>query len=423
MTVSYKKAVEILTAKEKFHISLGLNRVKNILKYFDNPQDKLKIIHVAGTNGKGSVCTILSRILTKQGYKTALFTSPHILKYTERLKINDKNISDKEFLSLIKEVQKKAKKENIPLTEFELLTVIALIWFKKENVDIAILEVGLGGRLDATNIIKKPILEIITSISLDHTDRLGNTIEKIAFEKAGIIKPKTICITTTQNKEISTLKSTAQKLQAKLITPSISALIENNIATINQKKYIFKLNAKYQEENLELVFEAIKQLRLQGYKIDEKTIQKALKTVKHPARFELLNGINLIADGAHNPDGARALRETLDKTFPNKKIIFIYATINTKDYKKIITTLLHSNDEIYFYDFKRINAVSVKELANFTKVKLKLINNTEEIIKLAQENISTKTPVIITGSLYAIGDMYKDLINGIKKTAQMANLQ
>ena len=184
----YEKIKNILTSQEKFHISLGLERILKILELLKNPQKKLKIIQVAGTNGKGSTCRLLAEILILSGYKTALYTSPHIYKYNERIKINGENISDEEFLNYIEKIDKLAQKSNINLTEFELLTAIAFCYFADKKADIAILETGLGGRFDATNVCEKNLFSIITSISKDHTERLGKTIKKIAFEKAGIIK-------------------------------------------------------------------------------------------------------------------------------------------------------------------------------------------------------------------------------------------
>ena len=198
-TVLYKEVKDILTSKEKFHIELGLERITKVLNAFENPHKKIKCIHIAGTNGKGSVCIMLSNILTNAGYKTGLYTSPHILKYDERIKINNIDISDEDLNNLTKIVLNKADEEDVYLTEFEILTVCAFLYFAKNNADIAILETGLGGRLDATNVVQ-PVLSIITSIDMDHTERLGDSIEKIAYEKAGIIKPNAPVVISKDNR-------------------------------------------------------------------------------------------------------------------------------------------------------------------------------------------------------------------------------
>lgn len=188
MENNYNKAIELLTSQGKFYINLGLDRISAVLGLLGNPQDKLKCIHVAGTNGKGSVCAIIAAILSKAGIKTGLYTSPHIFEYTERIQINGFNISKEDFAKYLFEICEIADKNNIHLTEFEILTAVMFKYFADNDVDVVVLETGLGGRFDATNVIKSNLCSIITHIDLDHTERLGNTKSKIAFEKAGIIK-------------------------------------------------------------------------------------------------------------------------------------------------------------------------------------------------------------------------------------------
>ena len=186
--MNYEQAKELLTSQGKFHIKLGLERVQAVLKLLKNPQDKVKIIHVAGTNGKGSVCSIVANILKCAGYKVGLYTSPHLVEYTERIRINNEEIPQNIFADYIEKICNLADEHEIHLTEFEILTVMAYKYFADNKVKIAVIETGLGGRFDATNVTKKTFISVITSISLDHTDRLGDTVEKIAFEKEGIIK-------------------------------------------------------------------------------------------------------------------------------------------------------------------------------------------------------------------------------------------
>ena len=204
-------AAEILTSSEKFHIELGLKRISKIVELLNNPQKNLKIIHVAGSNGKGSTCAILEEILTKAGYKTGKFTSPHLFSYNERITINKQQISDFDFERLIKEINSLDKKFNIELTEFEILTAAGFLYFNEKACDIVILETGLGGRLDSTNVIENPLASIITSISLEHKERLGNTIEEISKEKAGIIKKGCPAVFLKKNKGYKTLYNEADK--------------------------------------------------------------------------------------------------------------------------------------------------------------------------------------------------------------------
>ena len=191
MTEKYLKTEQFLHSTEKFCIKLGLERISATLELLGNPQDKIQVIHVAGTNGKGSVCTLTAEILKHAGYKTALYTSPHLFKYNERFKINGQDISDDGFADYTNSVNLLAERNGIDLTEFEILTAAACKYFYDNKVDFAVMETGLGGRFDAVNAVKKPVVTAVTSISIDHKDRLGDTIEKIAFEKAGIIKKGT----------------------------------------------------------------------------------------------------------------------------------------------------------------------------------------------------------------------------------------
>ena len=183
----YSKIEKLLLKQGKFYISLELDRIKAVLALLGNPQNKLKIIHIAGTNGKGSVCAMLNQILISAGFKVGLYTSPHLIKYNERIKINNNNISDDDFYELVLKITEIAEKNDIYLTEFEILTAVMYKYFADNNVDYAVIEVGLGGRFDATNIIEIPILSIITSISFDHTERLGDTIEKFRTTSGTII--------------------------------------------------------------------------------------------------------------------------------------------------------------------------------------------------------------------------------------------
>ncbi len=339
--LSYENAIKLLTSQGKFQIKLGLERIKSVLEKLGNPQDDLKCIHVAGTNGKGSVCAILATILQEAGFKTGLYTSPHIFEYTERIKINGVEIPRETFADLVTEIVAIGE----DLTEFEILTAVMFKYFANEKVDYVILETGLGGRFDATNVIKSNLCSIITHIDLDHTERLGNTRSKIAFEKAGIIKPNCPVITSEGYEEIKDAADENNSLFL-LVTPFSD--------TTN-----LSLKGTYQGENLALALNCIQLLFPQ---IPQSIVQKALPKVQHPCRFEYHADKNLIIDGAHNPNGAVALRESLDTIFPSEPRRFIFGCLRHKDYEKMINTLFTSNDEIYFYHFDNPNSCTVEEL-------------------------------------------------------------
>ena len=395
MTDKYKQIENILTSQKKFHISLGLERITKILTLLGNPQEKLKIIQIAGTNGKGSTSRILNEILLTNGYNVALFTSPHIHKYNERIKINNQNISNEDFLKNLKIIEKLAQKNHIELTEFELLTAIGFNYFAENKVDIAIIETGLGGRYDATNICKQNLFSIITSISKDHTDRLGKTISKIAFEKAGIIKKNCPVIISKNNKGRKTIETVANKLNSQIIYPKSKIKIEfknkTNFAQINNQKFEFSLLGLYQKENLKLVLEACEILKTKDFNITEKNMIIALKNVKWECRFEWHKEKNIIIDGAHNPAGTKKLRESLDFYFPNQKITWIYGSLKTKDYIKNMKNLFREHDQIYLYQFE-------EKCLNFKEFKTYYPHGQEF---KSIENISNKnTLIVIAGSLY-----------------------
>ena len=398
-------AAEILTSKNKFHIKLGLERMEIILKAFNNPENSFECIHIAGTNGKGSTCTIMEKILLEDKRKViGKYTSPHLFSYTERISVNGENISEVELNQIISLVNKKDAELNLGLTEFEILTAAAFIYFKKKNVDIAILETGLGGRLDATNVIKKPLISVITSISFDHKERLGDTIEKIAFEKAGILKKGSKCTFLKENKGFETLKNEAIKKGAIFIEDDLDVIVENNIAKINGEDFEFNLNGDFQKENLKLALLAINSL---DFKIKKETIKNALKNVSWRFRMDKINykGKNLLIDSCHNPDGARVLAEYIEKYEKNKKIKFIFGCLKNKEYEKILDTIYSPFYDFCFYEFNYPNALKYENLDKKYKNKIREIKN--PMFEIEQNDYEL---CILAGSIYMLGKIFKDKI-------------
>lgn len=377
--MDYNNAITKLGSRGMFYIELGLDRIQKALNILGNPQDDLKYIHVAGTNGKGSVCTMLESILRNAGYKTGLYTSPHIFEYTERIKINGIDIPKEDFAELFEEVSN----INIHLTEFEVLTVMMFLYFKRNNVDIVILETGLGGRFDATNVIKTNLCSVITQIDLDHTERLGETKEKIAYEKAGIIKPNCPVITSMGYEAI---RDRADELNAMLIfvSPFVPPEFVDALA----------LKGLHQIENLALVLTVINYLFKD---IDENTIKEGLKQVKNPCRFEYFKDKNLIIDASHNPNGILALRNNLDYYFPNEKRRFIFGCLKNKDYSKMMNILFREGDEIYLNEFDYPNACPFNILSE--KCPQKALPYSDKV-KLTPDKLN-----IICGSFYMIGKL------------------
>ena len=417
----YDEAVRILTSREKFHICLGLDRISSILKILGNPQNKLKIIHIAGTNGKGSVSKIISEVLICAGYKTGLYTSPHILDYTERIQINNTPVPKDDFARLIKDICSLSAKKNIYLTEFEVLTAVMFKYFADNNTEICVVETGLGGRLDATNAAEHNLLSVITSISLDHTDRLGNTIEKIAAEKAGIIKQECPVVVNPENRGYKVIEITAKKLNSKIIKAQHAELQfsgNDSYAIIDGNKYIFNMLGLWQKDNLGLAAAAVSYLQEYGLNITEEAFSSALKNVVWPCRFQYIKEKNLIIDGTHNPDGARLLRSSLDFYFPTQKRTWIYGSMKNKDYKKIMKILFRDEDNVYFCEFNHSGSAGADDLyaavqKNYKKIDIK---NIEKFLTYAE----TDRIYIISGSFYLIGEIL-NLNQSLKNISRLDN--
>ena len=377
--LNYENAIKLITSKNNFYIDLGLERISAVLERLGNPQDKIKFIHVAGTNGKGSVCAILESILREAGYKTGLYTSPHIWEYTERIKICGQNISKEDFAAYVQKITN----IGIHLTEFEILTVMMFEYFKDNNVEIAVLETGLGGRLDATNVIKENLCSIITQIDLDHTDRLGKTKDEIAYEKAGIIKPNCPIITCMGYEAIKDKADECNSLFI-FVSPQIRPEFIDALT----------LKGKHQIDNLSLAITAIQYLFPD---ISDDKIINGLKKVYHPCRFEYIKDKNLIIDACHNPNGVQALRDNLDLYFSNRNRRFVFGALRRKDFKKMMDILFREGDEIFLNEFNYPDSCSYEELQKNCPFPSQKYDGTNI---LSPDKLN-----IICGSFYMIGEM------------------
>ena len=382
--MDYENAIKTLTSQGKFYINLGLERISAILELLGNPQDSLKCFHIAGTNGKGSVCAILAAVLKEYGLTVGLYTSPHIFEYTERIKINGQDISKDDFAGYVTEICSLADKNNIHLTEFEILTATAFKYFADKKVDVVVLETGLGGRFDATNVIKKNLCAIITHIDLDHTERLGSTKDKIAFEKAGIIKENCPVVT---SEGYEAIKDAADEKNSLLLFTAPFADTTN-----------LSLKGIYQQENLALALAALK---LVYPEIPQSVVDEGLKKVQHPCRFQVIEDENLIIDGAHNPNGIVGLRESLDFYYPDKFRRFVFGCLKNKDYKKMMEILFQKGDEIYFYHFNNKNSCTFEELQTACPYPAK------EFTSLNDLPSAENTMTIVCGSFYMLAEVLK----------------
>lgn len=321
----------------------GLSRTKKLLEALGNPQDKLKFVHVVGTNGKGSFSAMLSNALIAAGYKVGTFTSPYIVRFNERIKINNKDIKDDELSHIVESLQPICDAMEDAPTEFEIITAIGMCYFAENGCDIVVLEAGMGGELDSTNVIKTPLLSVFMTINLDHMAILGDTVEKIAAAKAGILKQGTTAVIYGEKKKgAKVIIKKCKELNIPYVIPKKPKLIRTDAdATVfdykELKNICLSLHGLYQTRNAACVIEAINVLRTKGFEISEEALRDGLSSVHWPARFEIFSKNPwIIYEGAHNEDGAERLAENLKKYFKNKKFTFVMGVMRDKDYKSIL---------------------------------------------------------------------------------------
>ena len=343
--MTYKEALEYIHSVTWMGSRPGLSRIAELCEKMNNPQDSLRFVHVAGTNGKGSFSCMLSELLREAGYRVGLFTSPFIKEFNERIRVNGQDIPNEDLADVTEYVRGFADTmEDLP-TEFELITAIALEYFRRQNCDIVVLEVGMGGRLDSTNVINTPILSVITEISLDHTGMLGDTVEAIAAEKAGIIKTGVpVMFSGTDTRARAVIANTAQRMGCAITYPAYDTLlveqssIEGSTFTYKGKSgYTISLAGLYQPRNAAAVICAVEALRREGYAISDEALRTGLACARWSARFELLRRDPVIIyDGGHNPGGVSVSFGSVARYFPNTKCTVLTGIMADKDYAETV---------------------------------------------------------------------------------------
>ena len=418
--MNYETAMIKLRGEVCSGVKLGLQNIKNLMEKLGNPQDKLKIIHIAGTNGKGSCTSFVNSVLVSQGYKVGMFTSPSIYNFEERIRINNKNIPEDKLIELMNEVREIANTLEVFPADFELVTALAFLYFYRENCDFAIMEVGLGGRLDATNVINKPLITLITSISFDHQQFLGNTIKEIALEKAGIIKDGVPLVLYSQDTEImDNIMGVAKSKNSKVIVNDLSKIkvLENKKSgqVIDYKDFKnLKINllGSHQVKNATISIELLLELRKIGFEISNESIYNGFSTVTWPCRFELVSkSPDFILDGAHNIDGIEKFVSNMNFYYKNNKKISIFGVLADKDYNEMLEKIVPCFDVFLTVrpDSERaMEAYELKEkIEALTEKKVYSFENYQEAIDKAFE-ISSKDDVISAfGSLYFVGEIRK----------------
>ena len=400
-------------------INLGLERISALLNYVGNPQDKLSVIHVAGTNGKGSVCAFLQEILTQSGKKTGKFISPNMLKVNERISVDGVKISDKDLNRLLMKIESylaEVQKETgeIP-SQFEVWTAVAFCYFLEQKCDVVVLETGLGGRFDATNVVKKPLCSVITRIAIDHVAYLGDTLSKIAYEKAGIIKDNVPLITLSQDEEaMAVLMDIANEKNASLFvtkTPKIHTPTGcyESFSYGDILELVCGISGYHQIENASLAVETALQLG-----ISESHIREGLKSARHIGRLEQVDE-HILFDGAHNLNGMLALKKSLDRYYPDSEKIFVSAFMKDKDIKESLSVF--SGETFYFVsvvDNERSETPdNLCKIGEESGVFGKGFSDLKNAICAASQ---TGKLIVICGSLYLYQDLHKVFEKNKKKS-------
>lgn len=414
-------AIEYIHSLEKFGINPGMERIEALCNELGNPQKNLKFFHIAGTNGKGSTSTMISNILIKNGYNTGLFISPYVTDFRERIQYNGEMIEHNDLSECVEKVKKAIdvlSKKGIQPTEFEAVTAAAFLYFQAKKCDYVVLEVGLGGRLDSTNIIDTPCVSVITSISLDHTSILGDTIYKIATEKAGIIKSngKTVLYPFQDNSSTEVIKQTCKEKNNQLFIPDINSIIigEEKLSgtKIQYKDFEFnlKLAGKHMAYNACTAIEAIKS---SGIIVSHNNIIKGLESTVMPARMELINNNPLIIlDGGHNEGCAKALSSFIDKHLSDKRIIMISSMMADKDYRSYLSKVAVYSDLFIATKADVPRALSSDELMKNAEKYCKnciSVPNPVEAVNKAKDVLSENTVILVCGSFYLAGEIRSEL--------------
>ncbi len=425
IVLEYQEALDYIHSLFRFGVDLGLERMEQLLEKLNNPHKDLKVIHVGGTNGKGSVATMMSQILQVQGYRVGLFISPHLQHFQERIMINGCGIEEKMVVELVEKIRPMVedcalKSSAGQPTEFEVVTAMALAYFAMKKVDYVVLEVGLGGRLDATNVVE-PLVSVITNVGHDHMDRLGETISKVAFEKAGIIKENGYCVTASHLQEAQyVLQRVCQERHARLINVNQDYLWEGLEATLKgqnihirspKREYqdiFLPLLGNHQQINAAVAIAVVEVLQEQGIKISHESINRGMAQVKWPGRMEVMQEQPLvILDGAHNIEGVQALVKTLKDNFKDKRLIFVAGFLKDKDIEEMMRMTMPLADQVILTMPSGHRAAGTDEMKAYALKYVKDVVSEPDVgkaVEKALQQAKVEDLVCVFGSLYMIAD-------------------
>lgn len=419
--MKYEEALDYLRSFGRVPATTDLHRIKRLLAGLGNPQDSLKFLHIAGTNGKGSVAAFCASALKESGYRTGLYISPFVVRINERIQINGEYIPDDLFASVIEKVKSVADKNRDDYAQFDILTAAALEWYARNYCDIVVLETGLGGRLDATNAVMKTVVSVITSVSYDHTEILGNTIEEIAYEKAQIIKEGCCAVVypVQEKGAFDIISQTAERKHAELNVPDLSGLeitdssLEYTKFRYKDNDYIITMAGRHQVLNAVTAIEALDELSYNGYYnlIKEKIVLGLMKA-SNPARFETVSGKPaVILDGAHNPSGTQALADTVREYLGGRKTAFVVAMMRDKNTDESVKNISSAASEIIVTQIDNPRCMAAGELADVVSKycgSVSVCTDPAQAVDMAVA--SGADAVVVCGSLYLVSEVRKKFV-------------
>lgn len=388
------EAVELIHRRAWVGQKPGLERIRRLLGRLGDPQKGLKFVHIAGSNGKGSTAAMLASVLTAAGLRTGLYTSPHLWRFHERFQVDGVSISGEDLAEITAQVLEAAEDE----TEFELMTAIGFLHFRRSGCGIVVLETGLGGRLDSTNIIDAPEVAVITNIGLEHTELLGDTLAKIAAEKAGIIKPGCDAVLYGQDREVEEVVERVCRERG----------VPLAVTRPGGPEYRVSLLGEYQVRNAAVALETVNRLRRRGWEIPETAVVRGLEQARWPGRMELVRRKpDVILDGAHNPQCMEALARSLRGLYPGKKLIFLTGVLADKDYPAMMGELLGLAREFFTLTPDSPRALPAKTLAEYLEGqggKATPCGSVQEGLERALTAAGAEDAVCACGSLYMVGE-------------------
>ncbi len=423
--MNYEQALEYIHGINAHGSKLGLSRTRELLNRMGNPQDSLRFVHIAGTNGKGSTAAMISHVMVAAGYVTGLYISPFINRFNERIQLNNVPIADDELAELTEYVKGISDSMDDPPTEFETITAIAMEYYRRKDCQIVVLEVGLGGELDSTNVIKTPEVAVITAISFDHTRVLGNTLAEIASAKAGIIKEGGDVVIYGQEPDAeSVFNQVCQKRHARMYKTDFSKLKTLEAALDGQEfcfgrfhRLFLPLIGSYQPKNAAVAITALEVLKNKGFAITDDSIVTGLSNTRWPGRFEVLSKSPVfIVDGGHNPHGVRGTTDSIRRYFPDKKVVFVLGVMADKDISDMLYNIAPLASKIFTVAPDNPRSMPAGELASLVKnagIESHACGSVKDGVAMAIASAGKEGIVCAIGSLYMAGEV-RSCFNSIK---------